>query len=349
MYIYGIDANLLVSLDALLREASVTKAAKRVGLTQSAMSHTLGRLREHLGDPLLVRAGRHMVRTAKGEALAPRVARLVEDMSRVFAPDEGFDPAGLARAFALRTTDHVQYVLMPEIDVLLNREAPYVDLLVTSLSEHGIESLRSGTCELAVGVFSGLPADIHQQALFSDRFVCMVRADHPVLATGLSLAAYCDLPHVLVAPRGTPRGTVDEYLAERGRRRRIARMVPHFLVAPLLVASSDAVITVSERLAQRLAPQHGLAIVEPPAALPSYTLNMAWHERHQADPAHLWLRDLMVRAASQLPALGRSLEPTGSDSRSDNPDDDAEPAEPQTRSRKRLRSRGPGRARKNQP
>lgn len=304
MHIYGIDANLLISLDALLREASVTKAARRVGLTQSAMSHALGRLREHLGDPLLVRAGRQMVLTAKAEALAPRVAHLVEEMSRVFAPDEGFEPAALTRTFSLRTTDHILFVLMPELDALLNREAPLVDLVVTSLTEPGIEILRHGQTDLAVGVYSDLPSDVRSQGLFTDRFVCLVRRDHPVVRSGLGLSQYSAMPHVLVAPRGTPGGIVDQVLAEHGVRRRVARAVPHFLVAPFLVARSDAVVTMSERLAQRIAPVLDLAMLEPPVALPHYTLAMVWHERQDADPAHRWLRDAIVRAASRLPALG---------------------------------------------
>lgn len=305
MYIYGIDANLLVSLDALLREASVTRAAQRVGLTQSAMSHALARLREHLSDPLLVRAGRQMVLTHKAEALAPRVARLVEEMSRLFAPGEGFDPASLVRAFSLRTTDHILFVLMPEIDALLNAEAPSVDLLVSSLSEQGVDDLRHGQCDLAVGVFPELPSDIREQALFTDRFVCLVRKEHPVARTGLNLSQYGAMPHVLVAPRGSPVGIVDRLLAEHGIRRRVARSVPHFLVAPFLVADSDAVVTMSERMAQRISPLLDLAVLEPPLTLPHYTLTMAWHERHDGDPAHRWLRDLLVRAASRLPALER--------------------------------------------
>ncbi|HWN70579.1 MAG TPA: LysR family transcriptional regulator [Haliangium sp.] len=305
MHIYGIDANLLVSLDALLRETSVTRAARRMGLTQSAMSHALARLRDHLADPLLVRAGRQMVLTPKAEALAPRVARLVEEMSRLFSPGEGFEPASLTRAFSLRTTDHILFVLMPEIDALLNAEAPGVDLLVSSLSEEGVDALRHGQCDLAVGVFSDLPSDIREQALFTDRFVCLVRKEHPVARTGLSLSQYGAIPHVLVAPRGSPVGIVDRQLAEHGIRRRVARSVPHFLVAPFLVMHSDAVVTMSERMAQRISPLLDLAVLEPPLTLPHYTLTMAWHERHDNDPAHRWLRDVLVRAASRLPALER--------------------------------------------
>ena len=307
MHIYGIDANLLISLDALLREGSVTKAARRVGLTQSAMSHALGRLREQLGDPLLVRAGRQMVLTPRAEALAPRVARVVREMTQIFASEETFDPSALERSFDIRTTDLVQFVLMPELDTILNMEAPRVDLTVSPLIEQEIEPLRTGSSDLAMGVFRDLPPDIRQQALFTDRFVCLVRQGHPAATSGLtlSLSQYASLSHVLVAPRGKPGSMVDRRLAEHGIKRRVARLVPHFLIAPFIVARSDAIVTLSERLAQRLVPLLGLEILEPPLALEPYTVSMTWHERYDNDAAHRWLRDALLRAASRLPALER--------------------------------------------
>lgn len=308
MQLYGIDANLLISLDALLREGSVTKAAQRVGLTQSAMSHALGRLRDQLGDPLLVRAGRHMVLTPRAEALAPRVARVVREMAQIFASEESFDPASLERSFSIRTTDHIQFVLMPELDAILNAEAPRVDLVMSPLIEHDVDALRNGSSDIGVGMFEDLPPDVHQQALFTDRFVCLVREGHPAAGGGLTLAQYGATPHVLVGARGNKpnSGIVDRLLAEHGIKRRVARTVPHFLIAPFIVASSDVIVTLSERLAQRLVPLlGGLQILEPPLALEPYTLSMAWHERYDNDSAHRWLRDAMVRAASRLPALER--------------------------------------------
>lgn len=307
MHIYGIDANLLISLDALLREGSVTKAAQRVGLTQSAMSHALGRLRDQLGDPLLVRAGRQMVLTPRAEALAPRVARVVREMAQIFASEKNFDPSSLERSFAIRTTDHIQFVLMPELDTILNAEAPRVDLVLTPVIDQDVEALRNGSSDIVIGVFDDLPPDVHQQALFTDRFVCLVREGHPAAGAGLTLTQYGAMAHVLVAHRGgKPGSAVDRLLAEHGIKRRVARAVPHFLIAPFIVARSDAIVTMSERLAQRLVPLlGGLQILEPPLALEPYTLSMAWHERYDGDPAHRWLRDAMLRAASRLPALER--------------------------------------------
>ncbi len=304
MHIHGIDANLLVSLDALLREGSVTRAAERVGLTQSAMSHALSRLRAHLDDPLLVRAGRHMVLTPKAEALAPRVARIVNEMASIFDSADSFRPESIARSFHIKTTDHMLFVLLPAIDQILNNEAPDVDLVVTAMADSGIESLRSGTSDLAIGVFPDVPTDVREQTLFLDRFVCLVRADHPVATQGLTLSRYKDMTHVLVAPRGKPVGIVDQALSEQGIKRRIARSVPHFLIAPFIVSRSDAVVTMSERLSRNMLEILPLAMLEPPVSLAPYPLSMAWHERCDKDPAHRWIRDVLMRAAARLPALG---------------------------------------------
>lgn len=312
VHISQIDANLLVVLDALLAESNVTRAASRVGLSQSAMSHALGRLREHLGDPLLVRAGRRMVLTPRAERLAPRVRRVVEDMNALLRDDESFDPGAHEHAYRLHTTDHIQLILLPELDRALAERAPGIDLHIRSITPHSPDELRRGEIDLAIGVFEDPPPDLSQQPLFADRFVCLMRKDHPAAKGKLTLEQYAALPHLLVAPRGDPRGFVDRELAKRGHRRRVARVVPHFLVAPFLVPGSDHVLTISERLANTFVGFLDLHVTTPPLPLESYTLYQAWHRRHDADPAHRWLRETIVEVASALPPLG----PDGRRSRS---------------------------------
>lgn len=304
MHISQIDANLLVVLDALLAESNVTRAAKRVGLSQSAMSHALGRLRDHLGDPLLVRAGRRMVLTPKAERLAPRIRHIVEEMNALLHDDEGFDPAAHTHAYRLHTTDHIQLVLLPDLDRALAEQAPGIDLHIRSITPHSSDELRRGELDLAIGIFDDAPPDLSQQPLFADRFVCLMRKDHPAAGSKLTLDQYAALPHLLVAPRGEPRGLVDRQLAERGYRRRVARAVPHFLVAPFLVADSDYILTVSERLANTFSAYLDLHVTTPPLPLESYTLYSAWHRRHDNDPAHRWLRETILQVASALPPLG---------------------------------------------
>lgn len=299
-----LDANLLVVLDALLREVSVTRAARRVGLSQSAMSHALARLRDHLGDPLLVRAGRVMVLTPRAEALAPRVHRVVGEMETIFAADAPFSPAELDRAFRVNTTDHVQFLLVPALDTRLGREAPGVDLYIGSITRGTFDELRAGSIDAAIGVFADVPPDVAQEALFEDRFVCVVRADHPVVKRKLTLEQYASLPHLLVAPRGEPRGLIDDLLATHGLGRRVARAVPHFLVAPFLAASSDYVLTLSERLATQMAETLPLRLLEPPLDIAPYTLTLVWHQRNDGDAAHAWLRRCIAEVAAALPPAG---------------------------------------------
>lgn len=296
------DLHLLLSLDALLQEGNVTRAAKRLGRSTPATSRALDRIRDRLGDPLLVRAGRGLVLTPRAEQLKPEVARLVADAQRVLATATGFTPATLQRTFTVHTTDQVLVLLGPAIDRMLRAEAPGVTLrFLPSVAEDWMP-LRDGVADLSICLFGHFPDEFLTRQLFQDRFVCAVRADHPQVGTTLSLDDYLALDHLVVAPLGRP-SLVDAKLAERGLRRRIRCTVPYFLAGLLLAASSDDVLTVSELAASALAPQFGLRLLPPPLPLPSYTLNLLWHPRVDHDPAHRWLRDLFVRAtAAAVPA-----------------------------------------------
>lgn len=291
------DLHLLLSLDALLQEGNVTRAAKRLGRSTPATSRALDRIRERLGDPLLVRAGRGLVLTPRAEQLKPEVARLVADARRVLATATGFAPATLQRTFTVHTTDQVLVLLGPTIDRMLRAEAPGVTLrFLPSVAEDWIP-LRDGVADLSICLFGHFPDEFLTRQLFPDRFVCAVRHDHPLVGKTLTLDDYLALDHLVVAPLGRP-SLVDTKLAERGVRRRIRCTVPYFLAGLLLAASSDAVLTVSELAASALAPQLGLRLLPPPLPLPGYTLHLLWHPRVDHDLAHRWLRDLLARATA---------------------------------------------------
>ncbi|WP_148273349.1 LysR family transcriptional regulator [Stigmatella aurantiaca] len=298
----SIDTNLLVVLDALLQEGHVGRASKRVALSPSATSHALARLRELLGDELLVRAGRQLVLTPRAIALAPQVRQLMEQMERILRPAESFHPAKLEHTFRVLTTDHIEFVLLRPLDRFLTDEAPRVILHNRPMVPDAVEELRGGRADLAFGVFTDLPDDISSQELFKDRFVTLVREGHPVLARPLTLKRFAELDHVLVAPRGTATSRMDLLLAERNLKRRVVRTLGSFLSAPFFVAQSDHAVTLSARIADALAPLLGLRVLEPPIAY-EYTLTQIWHRRWDADPAHAWLRQLTARVASGLPAL----------------------------------------------
>lgn len=303
MRLSGIDTHLLVTLDALLQEESVHGAARRIALSPSATSHALARLRELFQDPLLVRAGRKLKRTPRAESLAPRVREVVAAMESLFTPPESFTPATLGRTFQLLTTDHIEFVLLRRLDAVLTAEAPRVRLHSRPIVPDAVTELRNGTVDMAFGVFGALPDDILREDLFTDRFVTLVRAGHPVLRGPFTLKRFVELEHVLVAPRGTAVGSVDALLAERGLKRRVTRVLGSFLAAPFLVAQSDAVVTMSARLAEPLVPLLGLKALEPPLPVEPYTLCHLWHRRADADPAHAWFRGLVSRVAADLPRL----------------------------------------------
>jgi DNA-binding transcriptional LysR family regulator len=296
------DLSLLLTLDALLQEENVTLAAKRLGLSTPAASHALARIRERLGDPVLVRAGRSMVLTPRAEQLRPLVRSLVEDAARVMSAAVPFAPGGLTRTFTIFTTDHVLLVLGPAVDRILREEAPDVCLrFLPSVMEDWIP-LRDGVADLSVCILGHFPAEFRTRQLFTDRFVCVVRADHPRVGKRLTLDEYLALDHIVVSPLGHRSG-VDAVLAERGLERRVRRIVPFFNSGLLLAAATDYALTVSDRAALALAGTLGLRIVEPPLPLSSYSLNLLWHPRLENEPANRWLREVFVRAAKEaMPA-----------------------------------------------
>jgi DNA-binding transcriptional LysR family regulator len=297
MNLYAVDLNLLVVLDALLATRSTTEAGKRLALSQPATSHALARLRDHFQDPLLVRAGRSLVPTPLGESLAPRVAHALAAAGEALKLPAAFDPRRSQRTFQIGAGDYAASALAPQLSRQLSRAAPSADLFIKPHQE--LAHLDAGEVELVLRPPLSTPSSwLRTEELFRDRFVCILRRDHPLARRKLTLDAYCQLGHVLVAPAGNSRrGAVDDALEARGKQRRVAVAVPHFLVAPLVVMKTDYVITLAERVAKTLRPDLGLAIVEPPLELPGFEIVMHWHARHEADAGHGFLREVVRRSA----------------------------------------------------
>lgn len=299
------DLNLLLTLDALLQEENVTLAAKRMGLSTPAASHALARIRNRLDDPILVRAGRRMVLTPRAERLRPEVRSLVEEATRVLSAAVPFSPGDLKRTFTVFTTDHVLLVLGRAVDRILREEASGVSLrFLPSVADDWIP-LRDGVADLSVCILGHFPPEFRTRQLFVDRFVCVVRGDHPRIGKRLTLDEYLALEHIVVSPLGRP-SHVDRVLAERGLERRIRRVVPFFISGLLMAATTDYVLTVSDRAALALVDTLHLRIVEPPLPLPPYGLNLLWHPRLENEPANRWLREVFVRAASEAVSDARA-------------------------------------------
>lgn len=299
-HLRSFDLNLLAALEALLAERNVSRAAESVGVTQSAMSHMLARLRTAFGDPLFVRVPGGIRPTPRAEAIAHPLAAVLADLRQLTAPPTAFEPSATRRVFQVATDDYLERILLPQFIAHLWQRAPGIDVDVTMVPHHPADDLIAGRSDLIIsvaGVLGSLPG-AYTQKLFDERFVCALRKGHPLAGKPLTVAQYAGLLHVLVAPHGRAGSTVDKALAKQGRRRRVAVTVPHFLAAPEIVRATDAVVTLGARLAKALS--QGLVLVAPPVPLPGFTVVMYWHERNNADPAHQWFRAQLAKVARRI-------------------------------------------------
>jgi len=289
------DLNLLLALDALLDEASVTRAARRVGLSQPAMSHALGRLREHLDDPLLVRAGRGMTTTPKGEALREPLRRLLGDLDRLLDEEGDFEPATSTRTFHLTCPDLLAATL-PDLLAAMSADAPSVRLDVRSPPGPDL-------ADVALGPAPTEGPDLVVRALGRVSWAVIGRADHPAFRGRLTVAKWTRYPHVQIRTGSAGPGFVDDALAAAGVERTIGLRVPAFLVAPEIVARTDYLFTGVRELVEPIADRLGLALRRPPVPIPDVPVAAMWHARMQADPGHRWFRGRVADVLSE--ALGR--------------------------------------------
>ena len=293
------DMGLLVALDALLQEGSVTRAARRVGLSTPAMSHALARIRERLGDPILVRSGRGMLLTPRALALKAQVHGVVTEARRALEPERPFVAAELSRTVVVHATDYVLTILGAAVDRILRAEAPKVCIRFVPNTPDDAALLRDQGSDLAVGIYGDLPQEMRVRQLLTDRFVCVVRRGHPAAKRRLSLEQFVTLPHLQVAPRGKPGGYIDDVLREQGLSRTVARAVPYFVTALQLAAATDYLLTISERIARLYSEPLGLTLLEVPLELRPYALSLVWHPRLDADAGHHFLREVFLRAAAE--------------------------------------------------
>ena len=290
------DIELLRCFTHLHRERHLTRAARGAGLSQPAMSRALGRLRELFDDELFVRTPRGMLPTPRADALAPQIDAVLVQAEALVQP-VAFDPARLARRFVIATSDMFEGQLVPKLVDALAAAAPNVDLMTRPIDSTSAVALATGRLDLFIGVRAAVPQDAIAAQLFDDDFVCAVRGDHPGVGRRLSLAKYCELPHLQIAPRGEPGGVVDSALDALGCARRVVVRTYSFLSAPAIVAGSDLILTAPKRVLLPIAERFGLRLLAPPLDLPGFSIWQAWHPRVHADPAHAWLRAQVGKAA----------------------------------------------------
>lgn len=283
------DLNLLATLDVLLAEGSVARAAQRLRLSPSAMSRALARLRETMGDPLLVRAGRGLVPTPRALELRERVSQLVQDAEAVLSPAEALDLKQLVRTFTLRTSDGFAENFGPDLIARIGEDAPGVRLRFVQKPDKDSASLRDATVDLETGVVGETTGpEVRAQGLFRDRFIGVVRKGHPLSKGKVTAARYAAGRHILVSRRGLDKGPMDEALKPLGLEREITTIVGGFSIALALARASDLVASVPERHTGNLRAE--LFSFALPVAVPEITVSLLWHPRLDADPAHRWLR-----------------------------------------------------------
>jgi DNA-binding transcriptional LysR family regulator len=286
------DFNLLVTLDVLLAEGNVTRAAKRLRLSSSAMSRALARLRETTGDPLLVRAGRGLVPTPRALELRERVSQLVQDGEAVLRPAEKLNLKRIERIFTLRTSEGFVENFGPALIARVSEEAHGVRLRFVQKPNKDSAPLRDGTVDLETGVMEKTTApELRVQVLFRDRYVGVVRKGHQLSRGKITPSRYAAGRHICVSREGVERGPIDEALKPLGLEREIVTIVGGFSTALGLARASDLIATVPERHTGNL--RAGMHSFPLPVSMPEFTVSLLWHPRLDADQAHRWLRGLV--------------------------------------------------------
>ena len=283
------DLNLLVTLDVLLAEGSVARAAKRLRLSPSAMSRALARLREATGDPLLVRAGRGLVPSPRALELREQVSRIVHEGEAVLRPAETLDIKKLVRTFTLRTSEGFVETFGPDLIARVGKDAPGVRLRFVPKLDKDSAPMRDGSVDLETGVVGNATGpEVRTQAVFRDRFIGVVRKRHALSRGKMTPARYAAGKHILVSRRGLEAGPIDEALKLLDLTREVVAIVGGFSTALALARDSDLIASVPERHTGNL--RGGMHSFPLPVAMPEFTVSLLWHPRLDADPAHRWLR-----------------------------------------------------------
>jgi DNA-binding transcriptional LysR family regulator len=298
--ISAVNLNLLVAFQALSEEKNVTRAARRVGVSQPAMSNTLGQLRELFDDRLFRRTAHGLEPTPRALALREPIDQGLRLLGSALAAP-AFDPRTAERTFVLAGSDYVEFVLLPPLLRHLSKTAPGVQLEVRPWGQHQVPAfLARGEADLMIGYYDRLPPHHGETRLFSEDYTCIVRRGHPRVKKRLTLARYLELGHVLVSEQSRSPGSVDRALGARGKQRVVAARVSHFLMVPMLVARTDLVAAISRRVAEAFASALGLQLFPPPLPLPRAWVHQAWHLQMENDPGHCWLRETIAKVASAI-------------------------------------------------
>jgi DNA-binding transcriptional LysR family regulator len=303
MNLNRLDLNLLVAFDALMTELNVSKAAEKLFLCQSAMSHSLNRLRQTFDDPILVRTTGGMKPTARAQELIEPIRKALLEIEVTVTTKQAFDPNVAQKRFVIAASDYNEMILLPSLIKRVRELAPGVELHVRQPNDYLPEAaLENGNINIVLGFDVSLetPTRLHQHSLFHDVFVTIVKESHPVIDDSLSLDQFIALEHVLISPSGDEHGIVDHWLSQNNLSRKVVLLVPHFLSAPLIIAQTDLALTLPYRVAERFVQMAPLKLLQTPITFPSYQMSMIWHPLYEKDSAQQWLR-------AQIQTIGQQI------------------------------------------
>lgn len=296
-----VDLNLLIALDALLTDLNVTKAARRLNVSQPAMSSTLSRLRRMFGDELLVRGPGGMVPTPRALELLDPIRRLLRDVQQIIAPLSNFEPSASQETFVVAATDYVELLLVPRLVRRLRAAAPGVKLVLRSIEASKLpDDLISGRIDVGIAFFPSLSAKLRKRTLFTDEFTCVISPDSPLAKGPLTLPALLAATHLQTSASGRLGGRVDDALQEKGLRRQVNFVTSHFVAAASIASQTDVMTITGKRLAQYLASFLPLELRPLPFQTKPLNLLLAWHERTHRDPSRQWLRAQIEDSANEL-------------------------------------------------
>ena len=299
MNLQNVDLKLLIYLDALLDERSVTKAAAKVCISQSAMSNALNKIRTLLDDPVLIRTSQGMLPTQRALVLHNPLKIALSQLGETLAIIETFNPETTNRTFSISLTDYASSVLLPSLIPAIKAEAPECNLRILD-GNIALEQLEQGQVDLAINAFTSLPDTFYEKKLWQESYNVIARRDHPSIKGDLDLPTYLTAEHIMLSKSGVGPGTVDVALAEKKLARRVSVQTKHFHLTPRLVENSNLLATVPTKLAIDFQKHYAIQLFPPPFELPPFQYSLVWSSIAHHDPAIHWLRNKIMEAAERI-------------------------------------------------
>ncbi|KZN51935.1 LysR family transcriptional regulator [Pseudoalteromonas luteoviolacea] len=296
--ISDIELNQLRLLQIIFETKNLTRAGERAGLTQSAVSHTLKKLRHSFNDSLVIRQGNQLVMTPRAETLKPQLNRWLNDFEKNILFQEQFEPTTSTRTFYIATSDLVEQALSAPLITHLAKVAPQVRVVFTKLDKRGLASqIESGEVDFSISVVESSHPSLMVTTLYRDDFVSVVKNDHPILANPQDVKLFCQYPHLLAGTGKDTRGMVDDALNEHGLSRTVQYKVANFSSAPYIVEQSDAIFTAPRRFLDAISKQFQISQFETPIPMKSYAMKVYWHIKNKDEQAIKWFREQLVAVA----------------------------------------------------